>query len=346
MKRLVLLICCVLLPFASAEVPQAFLTDIGGLVSGPEAGIAVGYLSGGEESSYFLGRPKFTGETLFEYGSLTKVLTAVLLAELADEGTVSLSKSINLYLPESAKGVKWDDVTLQSLATHTSGLPSLPPSMDEAFLSREGDNPYASFDEAQLFEALAEVTPNPAQGYLYSNFGYGLLGTLLARAAGMSYDELAQSRILEPLEMTATTLSSWSSNDVALPRTASGTEATAWDFDALAPAGAARGDLRDALKLLAASQEACDEITPLAEANCAAQAATDVQISEFAWQGLAWIRSESTAGDIVWHNGGTGGYSSFLGFNVETGKGLVLLANVGGVTNDLAVKALPLLAQP
>ena len=346
MKKLALLIGCMLLPFASAEVPKAFLTELGALVPSLEAGIAVGYLDGGEESSYFLGRPEFSDTTLFEYGSLTKVLTAVVLTELAAEGTVSLTESINSYLPETSRAAKWDDVTLQSLATHTSGLPTLPPSMDEAFIQREGDNPYASFTEDDLYAALAEVTPNPDQEPLYSNFGYGLLGTLLARAAGTPYEELVQTRILEPLEMSSTTLSSWSSNNVALPQTVQGTEATAWDFDVLAPAGAARGDLRDALRFLAASQAACTEATPLAEANCSAQAATDVQVAQFAQQGLGWIRSEGAAGEIVWHNGGTGGYSSFLGFNVETGKGLVLLANVGGITNDLTAKALEFLTQP
>lgn len=346
MKKLALLVGCTLFSFVSAEVPETFLTELGALVPSLEAGIAVGYLDEGEESSYFLGRPAFTDTTLFEYGSLTKVLTTVVLAELAAEGAVSLSESINTYLPETSRDAKWDDVTLQSLATHTSGLPSLPPSMDEAFLQLEGDNPYANFTEDDLFAALAEVTPNPDQGPLYSNFGFGLLGTLLARAAGMPYEDLVQTRILEPLEMSSTTLSSWSSNDVALPQTVQGTEATAWDFEVLAPAGAARGDLRDALRFLEASQAACTEATPLAEANCTAQAATEIQLSQFARQGLGWIRSEGAVGEIVWHNGGTGGYSSFLGFNVETGKGLVLLANVGGITNDLTAKALEFLTQP
>ncbi len=346
MKRLILSLACALLPLAVAEVPQTFLTDLGSLVSSPHAGMAVGYIHGGENSFYSLGHPKFTEKTLFEYGSLTKLLTAVLLAELADEGTVSLGASINRYLPEAVRAAKWDTVSLQSLATHTSGLPGLPPSMNAAYLQRYGDNPYAGFGEAQLFADLATVTPDPAQGYVYSNFGFGLLGTLLARAAGTTYADLVQTRILEPLKMSSVTLSSWSSNDVALPQTVQGTQTEAWDFDALAPAGAARGDLRDALKLLAASQVACEAQTPLAKASCTTQAATDVQIAEYAWQGLGWIRSESTAGDVVWHNGSTGGYSSFLGFNTQTGNGLVILANVGNIMNELTAKALPLLAQP
>lgn len=346
MKILVFLLGCVFVSVSSAEVPKAFLTELGGLVSSPKAGIAVGHTSREGESLAFVGRPKFTETTLFEYGSLTKVLTTVLLAELAEAGTVSLGDSINRYLPENVQDEKWAEVTLQSLATHTSGLPGLPLSMDEAFLQREGDNPYANFGEAQLFADLESVTPSPEQGSLYSNFGFGLLGTLLARASGTPYEQLVETRILEPLAMTATTLSGWSSNNVALPMTAAGEETGVWDFNALAPTGAARGDLRDALKFLAASQAACEGETALAKANCRAQAATDVQIAEFAKQGLGWIRSESTAGDVVWHNGGTGGYSSFLGFNVETGEGLVLLANVGDVTNNLTNSGLTFLAQP
>jgi len=75
----------------------------------------------------------------------------------------------------------------------------------------------------------------------------------------------------------------------------------------------------------------------LARANCRAQQATGVRAGEHAAQGLGWIRTTSPAGDIVWHNGGTGGFSSFLGFNVRTKEGLVVLANLAdadAVTNS------------
>lgn len=163
---------------------------------------------------------------------------------------------------------------------------------------------------------------------VYSNAGFGLLGSLLARAADETYAELIEARIFVPLAMASATVGDWSSEQRAVPLLRDGREAAYWNFDALAGAGAARGSIGDALHFLKASVAACQLSTVLARDNCRAQQGTGVKIDVQHEQGLGWIRRESTAGDIVWHNGGTGGFSSFLGFNTQTGKGLVVLANV------------------
>lgn len=85
------------------------------------------------------------------------------------------------------------------------------------------------------------------------------------------------------------------------------------------------------MNFLKTSMRACVAPGALAKANCQAQQGTEVRAYEYAAQGLGWIRSTSSAGEIVWHNGGTGGYSSFLGFNVQKGVGLVVLANVAAL---------------
>ena len=326
-------------------LPEPLNAQLSDLLPNDEAGVAVGLIEEGDETVSFVGNPDFTEETLFEYGSITKVFTAVLLTQLTQEGVVQLDESINAHLPADVQDGKWDTVTFQQLATHSAGLPPLPPNMDEAYFEQNLENPYANYDRAMLYEAVAEVELEPAGEFnTYSNFGFGLLGTLLAEAAGTPYADLVEARAFTPLEMDSATVNGWSSENRAPPLSADGSEVSAWDFDAMAGAGAVRGSLGDALKFLQASITACAEETPLAVANCQAQQATEVKTSENEFQGLGWARLQSEAGDIVWHNGGTGGFSTFLGFNVEKEVGIVLLANFADDDLNVTLTGLEFLA--
>ena len=314
------------LAFAQDARLEPLTAQLSNLLPNDEAGVAVGLIEGGNETMTFVGDPDFTGETLFEFGSITKVFTAIVLAQLAQEGAVELDESINPYLPARVQAPRWETVTFEQLATHSAGLPTLPPDMGLLYMLRHGDNPYADYDEGRLYEAVAEVELEPSD-YTYSNFGFGLLGTLLSKTTGTPYAELVEAQVLSPLEMTGATVAGWRSGNRASPLSAQGEPVSAWDFRALAGAGAVRGSLADALKFLQASMTACEAETPLAVANCQAQQATGVSTGPNAPQGLGWIRYRSDAGEIVWHNGGTGGFASFLGFNTDKGVGIVLLAN-------------------
>lgn len=107
---------------------------------------------------------------------------------------------------------------------------------------RHGKNPYAKYDEEMLFNAVDEVKlASVGEFSSYSNFGFSLLGTLLARATGTSYKKVVETRIFAPLALTGATMTGWSSESVAPPFTREGGKANHWDFSALAGAGAARG---------------------------------------------------------------------------------------------------------
>jgi Beta-lactamase len=116
----------------------------------------------------------------FEIGSVTKTMTATLLALLAADGALSLDDEIGRWLsagPNSA-------ITLRQLATHTSGLPRLAPTMDLSTIDLA--NPYAGFGFERAEEGLRQATAAPGGPWLYSNFGYHLLGLVLERASGQS----------------------------------------------------------------------------------------------------------------------------------------------------------------
>ena len=336
--RVTLMALCLFIGLAayaqSEDAASALTSQLQPLLpSNPEAGVAVGLIERDEETTFFVGNPDFSEDTRFEYGSITKVFTAILLAQLAEEGAVQLNESVNAYLPEEVQDAKWEEVSFEQLATHTAGLPRLPPNMTYSYFERNEADPYAKFDRAMLHEALQSVEVRESDhGFAnYSNFGFGLLGTLLADTAGSSYAELIDARIFQPLAMDGATAEGSRSDSAAQPLASDGSETSVWTFDALAGTGIARGNLEDAMKFLEASIKACREDAPLSAANCRAQQSTGIKGQGASLQGLGWVRLPSPAGDIVFHGGGTGGFSSFFGFNVEKEVGLVLLANVAEV---------------
>jgi len=267
------------------------------------------------------------GDTVFEIGSATKVFTSLLLADMVNRGEVALTDPVAKYLPAEVKvpergGVK---ITLQQLAMHTSALPSLPSNLNP----KDANNPYADYTVQQLYEFLssAELTRDIGSRYEYSNLGAGLLGHALARRAGTDYETLVRKRILDPLGMKSTSITLSKSMK---ERLATGHDQTLkpvlnWDFPTLAGAGALRSTANDMLTFLAAnlSYTKTALAAPMA-AMLVPRHETGMADTEIA---LGWHISNIGGHEIVWHNGGTGGYRSFLGFDPKRRIGVVVLSN-------------------
>ena len=267
------------------------------------------------------------GDTVFEIGSVTKTFTATLLADMVKRGLVRLDDPVAKYLP---KGVKvpsrgGKEITLLDLATHRSGLPRMPANFNPA----DPDNPYADYTAAKLFEFLANyaLTRDIGASYEYSNLGAGLLGEALARKAGKSYEALLAERIFRPLEMNSTgiVLRPEMAARLAMGHSQLLTPVKNWDMDALAGAGAIRSTVNDMLNYVAAYMGL--KPSPLAAAMAMArQDRKDTTIPDMRI-GLAWHLMKRPDTVIVWHNGGTAGYHSFVGFDVKKGMGIVVLSN-------------------
>lgn len=156
--------------------------------------------------------PGSAGEPLgphvsMEIGSITKVFTALLLADMTERGQAGLDDPIGRHLPaEVADGCPAAAViTLRDLATHTSGLPRLPRNLIPMALRHPSD-PYARYTTAHLFRAVRAARKPAVPAYLYSNFGFGLLGYLLSHTAGRSYGELISGRVTGPLGLAGTSI--------------------------------------------------------------------------------------------------------------------------------------------
>ena len=141
------------------------------------------------------------GNTIFEIGAVTKTFTGLLLTDMAHRGQLALSDPAEKYAPGVPRhGAK--PITLLDLATHTSGLPRMPPNTAASDLN----NPNADLSVQQFLDSLAryELTRDAGQGYEYSNAGYDLLGLIEEKAGGAAFGELLKSRVLTPLRMDHT----------------------------------------------------------------------------------------------------------------------------------------------
>lgn len=269
------------------------------------------------------------GDTIFEIGSVTKVFTSLLLADMVQRGEVALTDAVSRYLPAGvkvpARGGRC--IELQHLATHTSGLPRLPGNL--RLKPRSAANPYAEYTVSQLYEFLSRYSLQRDIGskYEYSNLGGGLLGHVLSLRASMDYEALVRARIAGPLQMNSTA--------IALPpemkaRFAVGHNAwlkpvSNWDLPALAGAGALRSSANDLLLFLAANLGyIASPLAPAMTSMLGVRRPTGAPHVEVA---LGWHILTRFGDDIIWHNGGTGGFHSFVGFHPATRIGVVVLSN-------------------
>ncbi len=308
-------------------------------------GIVAGVIDGEGSRIYCQGKTSkegaaVDGDTVFEVGSITKTLTATLLADMVLRGEVQLDDPVSKYLPQSVRMPRrgGKEITLLDLVTHTSGLPRMPSN----FRPKDAENPYADYTEANLYEFLSSftLTRDIGEKYEYSNLGFGLLGNALARRAGKGFEELITERIFHPLGMnsTAITLTPEMKSHLATGHSRMLAPVKNWELAALAGAGAVRSTANDMLLYLAANLELrkSDLSAALARAQ-QAERHTSMKDTEI---GLAWHIARKYGSEITWHNGGTGGYHSFVGFDRKKGLGIVILSNSPHSIDDIGMHLL------
>ena len=273
--------------------------------------------------------------SIFEIGSVTKVFTATLLADMVERGEVSLTDPISKYLPKTVKTPTREgkEITLLDLSTQTSGLPRLPTN----FAPKDPRNPYADYSVDQLYAFLSSYTLTRGIGekYEYSNLGVGLLGHILALRAGTDYETLVRTRICQPLKMSDTriTLTPEMQARLTTGHDPMLKPVLNWDLPTLAGAGALRSTVNDMLKFVAANMGLTK--SPLLAAMQRAQQSQRETGQADLTIGLNWHILKKFDSEIIWHNGGTGGYHSFIGFDKKNRKGVVVLSNSANDIDDI-----------
>jgi serine-type D-Ala-D-Ala carboxypeptidase/endopeptidase len=272
---------------------------------------------------------------VFEIGSITKVFTTSLLQDMVDRGEVHLGDAVSQYLPKTvhvpARG--GHEITLLDLATQSSGLPRMPSN----FTPRDSLNPYADYSVQQMYGFLSgyQLTRDPGAEYEYSNLGMGLLGHALSLKGRASYEELLRRRILTPLGLreTAITLTPAMRTKLAPGHDAEGRVVPNWDLPTLAGAGALRSTANDMLTFVAANLDS--SATPLSPALRRTHGERHATNNPSLTIGLGWHIMARPVGNIVWHNGGTGGYRTFTGFDPVRRLGVVVLSNLDASVDDI-----------
>jgi CubicO group peptidase (beta-lactamase class C family) len=281
------------------------------------------------------GNPRtLDGDTLFEIGSITKVFTALIAADMAQRSELKLDDPIAKYLPTNVKVPERHgrQITLIDLATHTSGLPRMP----ENFRPKDPNNPYADYSVDALYSFLSsyELRRDTGIKYVYSNLGFGLLGLGLAQRAGMDYEQLVVKRICDPLGMSSTRITL---SDTLRERFAEGHSSDLvtvphWDINTMPGAGALRSTANDLLTFLAAMMNYSKN--PLADAQKTTLAITRPTDWPFWATGLGWDIDTSGGSEIISKGGDTAGFSTYIGYRPATGVGVVVLANTEAPGTD------------
>jgi D-alanyl-D-alanine-carboxypeptidase/D-alanyl-D-alanine-endopeptidase len=333
--RIVLLIAMACVGALSGADPKAIIDkEVEGILKDrPYAAVVVGVVREGKDHVYTFGKCEgkpLNGESIFEIGSVTKVFTGLLLADRIVAGAMKVDDPVQKYLPEGWSVPRRDDrdITLLHLATHTSGLTRLPAGFFP-IMSDHPDEPYAYFKLEDLRKGLPKTNVRWSSGakHEYSNLGVGLLGQAITFSLKEpNYEAALTKQVLAPLKLNDTTLKlNQSQKSRLIPGfDGEGRAKQNWDFGSMEGGGALRSDANDMLRFI---HSQLNPPTSLKKA---------IEISHQNWRelnpgkeeiGLCWFRRMSQDKVILWHNGETGGYHTFLGVVPGVG-GIIVLCNV------------------
>lgn len=258
----------------------------------------------------------------FEIGSITKVFTATLLSNFVNEQQLTLDDHIQDYLDFKMKSE--DKITFKQLANHTSGLPRLPSNLNFFFVDR--DNPYKDYNREMLIDYLTnkvELNQEPGTTYEYSNLGAGVLGFVLASISDASFESLLQDNIFARYKMpNSATNKEQIQTKLVKGLNTSGAFTSNWDFDVLAGGGAIFSTVEDLSKFALAQFDPENNELRLTQKPT-------FKVNDQMSIGLGWhIIKRKNGGELIWHNGGTGGYTSSMALDLERKNGVIILSNV------------------
>ncbi|CAL9568474.1 D-alanyl-D-alanine-carboxypeptidase_endopeptidaseAmpH [Nocardiopsis dassonvillei] len=300
---------------------------------GPRDLLGVVEIDGGDTAAAHFGGG---ADTDFEIGSITKTMTALLLADAVERGEVAEDTRLGDLL--DLGGAPAADATLAELASHRSGLPRLPPRPQDTVnglvaAGYLGRDPYRYDEDALLDQARAAELTDRGESH-YSNLGFALLGLALAEAAGTDYADLLRRRLLDPLGMDDTYLPRTEADlpaGATLGHTERGRTAAPWLAMAYAPTGGVRSTPADMERFARA----------LLDGTAPGTAALEPRWPDGEDRiGYAWVTTDVGGTEVTWHNGGTGGFVSMLALDREAGRAVIVLSNTTAAVEGQAVRLL------
>ncbi|QDH69544.1 serine hydrolase [Marilutibacter alkalisoli] len=269
--------------------------------------------------------PRIGRNSAFEIGSVSKTMAAALLAGLIESGQADLDDPLADYLPEGTAVPEHEGqpILLRHVVTHTSGLPRLPPGVPIT----DPADPYAAMSPEDLLQALGRsaLSHAPGERFEYSNFASMLLSLAVARRAGMDFESLLADRLFAPLGMEGAYITDPPAGVVAARGHATdGQAAPAWHFATdLAGVGGVRATLDDMVRYVEAQLGNAPGSLDAALALIRQPLATGIAQP----MAMNWLLVPLDGRDVHAHEGGTGGFASFVGLDVERRRGVVVLSD-------------------
>lgn len=266
---------------------------------------------------------RIDASTAFEIGSVSKTMTSALLADLILAGKASLDDPLSAYLPEGTTVPQYEGkpILLRHVVTHTSGLPALPSRLQ----ATDMNDPYANLDEAALLASLGDVqlTRAPGAQFEYSNFASMLLSYAVARRAGQDMETLLDERLFTPLGMQGAYLrQAPESVRPAVGHAPNTQPVPAWTFQSnLGGVGGVRATLDDMVRYVQGQLGHVE--APITPALQLAQR----PVSEQPPMAMNWMLPKAGGNTVHLHEGGTGGFSSFVAFDIQRDRGVVILSD-------------------
>ena len=272
------------------------------------------------------------GDTFFEIGSVTKVFTSLLLAEMASRGEVRFDDPVGKYLPDTVRMPQFEG--RQICCRISPRTPRLCRDSPRICSFRDLTIRTRTIPLHACTEFLSSYALTRAIGsqYEYSNLGAGLLGHAFSLRAGSDYESAIQTRILARLKMrdTAIGLSLAARTRLAQGHSHLRVPAGNWDLAALAGAGGLKSTTNDLMKLLAAFAGIGERSleAPMASMLSVVRAGAVPGTSA----ALGWHITTLEGTEIVWHGGRTGGYSAFIGYVPGRRTGVAVLSNMASAS--------------
>jgi CubicO group peptidase (beta-lactamase class C family) len=317
---------------------------VGEFMSNPiNAGLSIGIIDNGQAYYYNYGETKKeskqlpSNNTIYEIGSVSKTFTGLLLANAIIDEKVNLDDDIRIFLPSQCSKLEYkgNSIKIKHLVTHTSRIPRVPKNLDKQ-PNFDELNPYKNYDKKMVYEYLSKLKLDTLPGVKmdYSNTGMALLGIILENVYKQSYKELLKKYITSSYEMKSTFVNVPTNylEKFAIGYNDKGKETSHWDLGDQVGAGGIKSTIEDMTLYLKEN---------IIESSKVIQNAHQVQFENGKEKvGFSWFIQLTKAGNtLVWHNGGTYGFTSFCGFVKEKKCGVVVLANSGtgvdGIARDI-----------
>ncbi len=317
------------------------------LTNATTASLAIGIVHNNKVNTFFYGETHKgdknslpTANSIYEIGSISKIFTSILLADLVEKNIISLDDSIAKFLPDSVRANPFiQKITFKQLANHTSGLPRLPSNLDKT-IGFDINNPYKNYTRKELYQLLKgiELQNEPGDNYEYSNLGFGLLTDIISTITHKSYSQSVKDLISTPLGLTNTTEKIDPKTQQILPvYNEKGELVPVWDFQVLAGTVALKSTVNDLLRFAQyqfkmPENELENAMALTRQFTYYLPPTTDI--------GLGWHMEMSNDVITYWHNGGTGGSSSYIALVPDLKSAVIILSNSANSVDDISAKIL------